>query len=143
MKPRNVCFAFVLVAVSACLSGCMSTGAKMDATRKAVDNHLIQGLTESNKFDGIVWLFPGGEPWNWIYSDVSSIASNITDGPEKGRSVVFFLGKSRISKEWEVFAAQMQKNGKWENLPVKLPEYKMNKDSNNPAHATGTPAPGR
>ncbi len=143
MKSGKVWLALVLVAVTFCLSGCMSAGAKMDATRKAVDNHLIQGLTESNKFDCIVWLFPGGDPSGWIYSDVSSIASHIKDGPEKGRSVVFFIGKSRISKEWEVFSAQMWRNGKWELLSVKLPEYKKINDSIQPAHVTGRPAPDR
>jgi hypothetical protein len=133
----------MFVALTFCLSGCMSAGTKIDATRKAVDDHLIQGLTESNKFDSIVWFFPGGDMPVWIYSDISSIASHITDGPEKGRSIVFFLGKSRISKEWEVFAAQIWKNGNWELCPVKLPEYKKTNDSNQSAHATGKSVPNR
>ena len=118
---KSICCLMILCG-TVLLSGCASL-ARMEATEAAINNNLIEGVSSTNKFYSIPWKFPG-QPWGRVYSDIGGVESWITEGPLKGRYVVFFLGKSRVSKEWEVFATQMWGDGKYEVLPVKLPEYK-------------------
>lgn len=102
------------------MPGCASIE-RRDATRAAVDANLIEGLSSSTKYSAKIWQFPG-QPWGRVYSDVGGIETVITDGPLNGRLVVFFVGKSRVSHKWEVFASQIWGDGKWELMPIKLPK---------------------
>ena len=101
---------------------------KIDASRLAVDSGLIEGLGEKNQFVGIPWRLPG--PPLGPYSKVEGIESKITEGPNTGADVTFYLGKSKISKKWEVFSVLMKKYGEsWKPVPVTLPN--MNNGGSN------------
>lgn len=112
---------------------------RLNATRKAVDNGLIGGLNESNKFTGITWRFPN--PPLGPYTEVTGIEAKITEGPRSGGVVVFYLGKSWRTKEWEVFSALINEDGKWKPLLVELPQ--LTKGISQPTNAPySSPAAG-
>ncbi|UCG46816.1 MAG: hypothetical protein JSU94_15095 [Phycisphaerales bacterium] len=54
--------------------------------------------------------------------NVDDLNVRVTQGSYKGLNATFFLGKSRQTGEWEVFSAMVEKDGKWESLPVRLTE---------------------
>jgi len=92
----------------------------MDAVRDAVRSGWIEGLDNANIFEAIPWAFPS-TPMG-PYSDLGGFTAIITDGPNKGNTVVFFLGKATETKSWEVFSSMIWKDEKWEPLPVQLPK---------------------
>ena len=91
----------VAISLAVCLSGCALLD-KIEAIGQDVDQGRVQGMTEENEF---------------AYS-----IPNFHKGPYRGLNATFFLGKSRESGQWEVFYAMVEKDGKWESIPVKLTE---------------------
>ncbi len=106
----------VITSLAVCLSGC-ATLEKIEAIDQGVDQGRIQGMTEENKFAYSVPDFHKGP-----YAGVEDLNVKVTEGPYKGLNATFFLGKSRQTGEWEVFSAMVEKDGKWESLPVRLTE---------------------
>ncbi len=100
------------------LAGCTSIH-RLEATRDAVDKGLVEGIPPSSRFEAIPWSMPA-KPLG-PYSKLGGLTAYFTNAPDGGRTYVFYLGKSRQTKEWEVFASMMYRDGKWEPVPVKLP----------------------
>jgi hypothetical protein len=112
MKPL---IASLAVAIACALSGGCVT--------KDPDLPLIaQTFQEKHPeyLDAIPWSFPA-KPLG-PYSKLGGLTAYFTNAPDGGRTYVFYLGKSRQTKEWEVFASMMYRDGKWEPVPVKLPQ---------------------
>ncbi len=102
-----------------CLAGCAGLH-RMEATRDSIDKGLVQGIAPSSHFDAIPWSFPS-KPLG-PYSKLGGLTAYFTNGPDGGHTYVFYLGKSRQTKEWEVFASMIYMDGKWEPVPVRLPQ---------------------
>jgi hypothetical protein len=92
----------------------------LDATRDAIDRGLVEGLSTSNHFTAVPWSFPS-KPLG-PYSELGGLTAQVTNGPDSGRTYVFYLGKSRQTKGWEVFSSMVWRDGKWQPVAVKLPE---------------------
>ena len=106
----------VVISLAVCLSGCALPD-KFDAIRQDVDQGRVQGMTEENEFAYSIPNFHKGP-----YRGVDDVNVRIIKGPYKGLNVTFILGKSRESGQWEVLLAMVEKDGKWQSLPVKLTE---------------------
>ena len=103
-----------------CVAGCSSVN-RAEATKAAIDKGLVQGIPASSHLKAIIWGFPGKPPGP--YGKLGGLTAFITtNGPDSARTYVFYLGKSRETKDWEVFASMVWKDGKWEPVPVKLPQ---------------------
>ena len=113
--------AYIFTGVMLVVAGCSSID-RVHATRDAVHAGLIDGLNESNTFSSIAWSWPT-KPLG-PYTKLDGIYATITNGPYYGHRVVFFLGKSYKTKEWEVFSTLLWDEGKWKPLSVTLPEPK-------------------
>ena len=101
-----------------CVTGCSSLN-RGQATRDAIDKGLVGGLSASNHFNATVWSFPA-KPLG-PYTKLGGLTACVTNSPDSGRTFVFYLGKSRETKDWEVFASMIWQDGKWEPVPVTLP----------------------
>jgi len=102
-----------------CVAGCSSIN-RAEATKAAIDKGLVQGIPASSHLNAIVWGFPGKPPGP--YGKLGGLTAFIPNGPDSADTYVFYLGKSRETKDWEVFASMVWKDGKWEPVPVKLPQ---------------------
>ena len=99
--------------------GCSGLG-RLTATRSAVDRGWIEGLSVTNHFIAVPWSFPS-KPLG-PYTKLSGLTTQVTNGPDTGQTYVFYLGKSRETKKWEVFSSMVWRDGKWEPVPVRIPQ---------------------
>ena len=106
----------VVISLAVCLSGCAILD-KIEAIGQDVDQGRVQGMTEENEFAYSIPNFHKGP-----YRGIDDVNVRVVKGPYRGLNATFFLGKSRESGQWEVFYAMVEKDGKWESLPVKLTE---------------------
>jgi hypothetical protein len=102
-----------------CVLGCSSLS-RLEATRDAVDQGLVEGLCATNHFDAVPWSFPS-KPLG-PYRKLGGLIAHVTNGPNTNDAYVFFLGKSRETGKWEVFSSMVWRDGKWEPVPVKFPQ---------------------
>ena len=109
----------ILAGMILLVTGCASVN-RLDAARNAVDAGLIDGLDNSSQFSAMVWSWPA-KPWG-PYSDIGGFTATVTNGTYCGHYLTFFLGRSRSTKQWEVFSTFTWEDGKWKALPVTLPE---------------------
>ncbi len=110
----------IVLGLGALLSaGCASLD-RMQATQDAVDNGLIDGLSATNQFTAAVWTFPG-KPLAQ-YTKLGGVTAWVTNASGTASTYAFYLGKSRETKKWEVFATTVWRDGRWEPVSVKLPE---------------------
>ena len=100
-------------------AGCSSLS-RMQATRDAVDKGLVEGLCASNHFVAVPWSFPS-KPLG-PYSELGGVTAQVTNGPDGGHTYVFYLGKSRQTKNWEVFSSMVWRDGQWQPVAVRLPD---------------------
>lgn len=75
--------------------GCSSVE-RFEAVRDAVQDGLVDGLSASNHMDSIVGSFPSIPSGH--YSKLRSLTGTTTDNPTNEQTYVFFLGKSRETK---------------------------------------------
>lgn len=104
----------VAIGMAACLSGC-STAHKVDAIRHDVDAGRVKGMAKETRF---AFAFPNFH--EGPYAEVDDFNVKIEEGTYKGQNATFFLGKSHDSGKWEVISVMIQKNGKWEAIPLTL-----------------------
>ncbi len=116
---KKIIISSALAALCIIAFGCASIK-RLEATADAIHEGLVAGLSSSNHFDAIPWSFPG-KPLG-PYTKLGGLTASVTDGPDSGRTYVFFLGKSRETKDWEVFSSMKWQDGKWELVPVTLPQ---------------------
>ena len=111
----------MLCLASTCLGGCSFTH-KMKATEDAIKAGRIEGLALSNDTHVVftTWSWPS-KPLG-PYSKIAGFTGYKPEGTNAGPTYVFYLGKSRERKTWEVFAAMVWEGGKWKPVGVQLPE---------------------
>jgi hypothetical protein len=80
----------------------------------------IEGLSASNKLEAVVWSVP--DVTMGPYSTLGGTVVTATNNTGTNSYYVFYLGRSRETKTWEVFAAMEWRDGKWVLVPVKLPQ---------------------
>lgn len=110
----------ILLCLGIALTAGCSSVSRLQATREAVDKGLVEGLSATNQFVAVPWSFPS-KPLG-PYSELGGLTAQVTNGPESGCTYVFYLGKSRETKSWEVFSSMVWRDGKWQPVAVKLPE---------------------
>ena len=98
------------------MAGCASVN-RMHATSDAIDKGLIEGLSATNKYKAAVWGFPG-KPLG-PYTKLGGLTLWLTDDPHAPVFYAVYLGKSRETRRWEVFASMVGRDGKWQPVPVK------------------------
>ena len=105
---------------AACLAGCAFVH-KMDATQKAIDAGRIEGLSLPSDayMDFTTWSWP--DKALGPYCKIAGFQGHAHRGTNDGPTYVFYLGKSRERKKWEVFAAMVWEDGKWKPVAVKSP----------------------
>ena len=108
---------FILIA-AILICGCAAPK-QTAAVRNAVQNGLITGVDSTAKFETIPWAFPS--TYMGPYTDIHGFVGTMTNDPSAYRQMIFFVGKVRDTKEWEVFSALIWANGEWKTLPVMLP----------------------
>lgn len=109
----------LLIAGLFCVSGC-STLNKIEGIAILTETERAEWMNKENirRFEtGVAPKFPSAP-----YSRVDHLTINVTEGKWAGRNVTFFLGESRVTGKWEVFAAMVQENAEWKWLPVKSPK---------------------
>jgi hypothetical protein len=96
-----------------------------DTARDAIDRGYISGLSASNHLSATVFTIPLDACLP--YSDVESLRVEDRESSTNTDYYTFYMGKSRISKKWEVFSVLKWQSGRWELVPVKLPDTKSGK----------------
>jgi hypothetical protein len=109
----------LLACLVLCLAGCAGVR-RFKAVHDAVNQGRIEGLSASNKLEAIVWGVP--DVTMGPYSTWGGTMATTTNSAGTNCYYVFYLGRSRETKTWEVFAAMEWRDGKWVLVPVKLPQ---------------------
>jgi hypothetical protein len=97
-----------------CVMGCSGLD-RWQAVREAVDAGLVDGLTATNHGGAIVWSSSKVGP----YSKLAELPIHVDDAQASERFYVFYMGKSRQTKEWNILKCVMWHDGGWEDVSVK------------------------
>ena len=107
------------ILLSIMLCGCSGIQ-KHEAVKSAIRNNLISGLNASDQFQTTPWSFPSTDMGP--YSDIAGFSGTKTNDPNHYQYFVFFVGKLKSTKKWEVFSAMTWTNGTWKLIQVELSE---------------------
>jgi len=112
--------AMTLIAVVLLSSGCALID-KVNAIRTAADAEQIAGMPKDTEF---IWALRMSIPTILSdthpgpYRSIDDFNVIVHTGKYAGQKATFFLGKSRETGTWEVFSVMVEKEGKWEAVPL-------------------------
>ena len=113
LKFKLLILASFVFAVAGC--AIVSSGDRFDAAHDAVLQGRIAGLSSAGHYTYMPWSFPSVVLGP--YTKIDGVALSPTNRSANAAYVIY-LGKSRDSGSWEVFAAMAWTNSHWHVLPV-------------------------